>query len=323
MKPRLNFLILLAGVILISRHAAGETPTASAPATGKTIRLLTVGNSFSQNATRFLKDLAKADGNVLIQHAAVIGGGTMEQHWEKVEQIEKDPKDQRGFYTSKKTLKQELLAEPWDFVTIQQASIRSHDVTTYRPYAKQLYDFIKKHSPRAEVILHETWAYRSDDPRFAPTAPKPGEPATRQAMYESLASAYRTIATELSARIIPVGDAFDRGDTDPKWGYQRDTKFDFKTASAPALPDQTHSLHMGWRWQKGDDGKQALRMDGHHASPAGEYLGGCVFYEVLFGKSVVGNAFIPPGLDPGYARFLQETAHQAVVNAQGKSAVAK
>ena len=47
-------------------------------------------------------------------------------------------------------------------------------------------------------------------------------------------------------------------------------------------------------------------MDGHHADVAGQYLGGCVFYEVLFGASVVGNAFIPPGLDAAEARYLQE-----------------
>ena len=57
-------------------------------------------------------------------------------------------------------------------------------------------------------------------------------------------------------------------------------------------------------------------MDGHHASVAGEYLGGCVFYEVLFGETVVGNTFIPPGLDAAYARFLQETAHKAVEKRQ-------
>lgn len=53
-------------------------------------------------------------------------------------------------------------------------------------------------------------------------------------------------------------------------------------------------------------------MDGHHANTAGEYLGACVFYEVLFGDSVVGNTFIPSGLGSAYAKFLQETAHQTV-----------
>ena len=163
------------------------------------------------------------------------------------------------------------------------------------------------------MLVHQTWAYRCDDPRFAAAKPKPGEPATREAMYQSLTAAYRTIAAELGAPIIPVGDAFNLADSDPKWGYRPDTTFDAKTAQAPALPDQTHSLHAGWQWKKQKDGRQTLGIDGHHANSAGEYLGACVFYEVLFHESVVGNTFVPSGLEPAYARFLQETAHRAVV----------
>ena len=59
-------------------------------------------------------------------------------------------------------------------------------------------------------------------------------------------------------------------------------------------------------------------MDGHHANLAGEYLGACVWYEVLFGESVVGNSFVPPGLDKTHAHFLQETAHKAVAAAAVK-----
>ena len=79
------------------------------------------------------------------------------------------------------------------------------------------------------------------------------------------------------------------------------------------MPNQTHSLHVGWRFVKDKDGHQKLTMDGHHANSAGEYLGACVWYEVLFGDSAVGNEFIPTGLEKDHARFLQETAHKAVI----------
>ena len=59
-----------------------------------------------------------------------------------------------------------------------------------------------------------------------------------------------------------------------------------------------------------------LSMDGHHANTAGEFLGACVWYEVLFGKSVEANTFVPAGLDPEYAKFLRATAHRVVE--QGK-----
>ncbi|MEW6360225.1 MAG: FAD-dependent oxidoreductase [Planctomycetota bacterium] len=278
----------------------------------KTVRLLTVGNSFSLNATQFLGEIAAAAGNVLVHHPVVISGGAMAQHWEKVERHERDSQDPAGLYPTQRSLRQELLAEPWDYVTIQQASLRSHDVASYRPFARRLHNYIKRLAPQAEVLVHQTWAYRCDDPRFTRPSAHPGQPATQQAMHDALTRAYETTAAELGARIIPSGDAFHLADTDPTWGYQPDATFDFKNARPPALPAQAHSLHIGWHWKKGADGKATLGMDGHHANAAGQYLAACVFYESLFGESAVGNAFAPKGIAPAHARFLQETAHRAV-----------
>src|SRR5207247_1531071 len=129
------------------------------------------------------------------------------------------------------------------------------------------------------VLVHQTWAYRVDDPRFARPSDVPGEPSTQKAMYEGLTKAYETIASELGAKLIPVGDAMYLADTDPKWGYKPDKKFDAKNAKPPELPGQTHSLHAGWRWSVAKDGKKTLGMDGHHASVAGQYLAACVFFE--------------------------------------------
>jgi hypothetical protein len=295
------------------------------PAGRKTVRLLTVGNSFSGNATKYLADLAEADGNVLVMRSCSVGGASMELHWGKVVAHQKDPADPKGLYASKKGLKQELAAEKWDFVTIQQASIKSHDLATYRPFARQLHDYIKANAPGADVLVHQTWAYRVDDPRFTNPKPKPGEPISQAAMYEMLTKAYTTIAAELGVRRIPVGDAFYLADTNATWGFKPDTMFDPKAAREPALPDQTHSLHTGWQWAKPKAGGGAakLTMDGHHANAAGQYLGACVWYEVLFGRSVVENTFVPKGLDPAYAEFLRETAHRAVTAAASATAPAE
>ena len=306
--------LLLAAVCLSATLLSAASPASKSP---KTIRLLTVGNSFSQNATRQLGNLVTNAGHVLIHQPIVVGGASMELHWGRAAAFEKDPTSTNGLY-GKQSLKQHLVAQPWDFVTIQQASIKSHDAATYRPFAKQLHDYIKQHAPKAEVLMHQTWAYRVDDPRFKVAAPKAGEPKTQAEMYEQLTRAYSTIAAELGIRRLPVGDAFYLADTDEKWGYRPDTKFDFTSNDENLLPNQKHSLHIGWRWAKGKSGKTALGMDGHHANAAGEYLGACVWFEVLYGESVVGNGFVTPGLDKAHARFLQETAHRAVLAARAR-----
>lgn len=280
----------------------------------RTVRLLTIGNSFSQNATRHLGDLAKAGGHELIHRPIVVGGASLELHAVKARRHAEDPADKEGRYSDGASLAELLRADPWDAVTIQQASIKSHDAATYRPFADELAALIRRLAPQARLHVHQTWAYRADDPRFTRPSGKPGEPATRAEMHAGLTAAYEFTAKRLNAVLLPVGDAFDLAERDPQRGFRPDTRFDLATARSPALPDPTHSLHVGWRWAKGRgaDREIKLRMDGHHANLAGEYLGACVWYEVLFGDSPVGLNFIPTGLDPGYARFLQETAHRAV-----------
>lgn len=274
---------------------------------GKTVRLLTVGNSFSHNASHYLGDLAEAGGDTLILHEDNVGGASMELHWSKAQAFEKDPKDKLGRYSNGKSLKEELASDHWDFVTIQQASILSHDLANYRPFAKLLSDYIKSAAPGATLLLHETWEYRVDDVRFSTAEPKPGEPKTQDEMYAGIANAYSTIAKELNVRLIPVGDAFHLANRDPQWGFKPPaTVFDAKHAKPGELPDQTHSLNVGYNW------KTKLAMDGHHASMAGEYLGACVWYEVMFSKSVENNTFVPKGLDTEYAKFLRGIAHRVV-----------
>jgi hypothetical protein len=293
--------VLIAAMLFCVSSFAGEA---------KTVKLLTIGNSFSANATHYLGDLANAGGHTLVHQPLVIGGASFQVHAEKAQKHEADPKDKAGLYTSGRGLKENLELQKWDYVTIQQASIKSHDFATYQPYAGWLRDYITKHAPQAKLLVHETWEYRKDDPRFS----KPGDLKSQEEMYTGLRSAYDKIAAEFGTRIIPTGDAFHLADIHPTWAYQTDTTFNPKAAKQPELPNQTHSLHVGWRWAKPKNGgKIALSMDGHHASIAGEYLGACVWYEVLFGETAVGNTFMPKGLDPTDARFLQETAHRAVI----------
>lgn len=306
------FAVVLSAWVMVTGgwvKAAEPDSSATKSAVPKTVRLLTIGNSFSQDATAFLGNLAAADGNRLILKTANIGGSPLQLHWEKAELHDRDPNHPDGLYRDGRSLKMILLDGPHDFVTIQQRSYISHDITTYRPYAARLQAYVKQHAPQAELLLHQTWAYRRDDPQFT-AKPKPGDPRTQQEMYDKLAQAYRAIAAELGVRLIPVGDAFFAADSDPQWGFRVDPRFDVDRATPPNLPDQTHSLHVGLKWLQPANQSPRLSMDGHHASPAGRYLAACVWYEVLFKTSCLGNRFTA-SLDPKYAAFLQATAHRA------------
>jgi hypothetical protein len=304
--------LIMAGPSTRANEIDGGLPaTRSATQPAKHIRLLAVGNSFSGNATHYLKDIVAASGNQLTFGHASIGGCSLEKHWARVQAFEKDPNDPEGRPYSgyhgkgKMSLKEYLLAEKWDYVTLQQVSTSSYKVETFRPDARDLFEYARKYAPQAQVVLHETWAYRADDPLF-----KGG--FTDEQMYEGIRQSYATIAGELGVQIIPVGDAFQQARRNPAWKYVfPDPNYDFANPVSPKLPDQTHSLNNGYSWSA-QNGKPALKMDGHHANAAGEYLGAAVWFEFLFGQSVAGNTFVPPGLKADDVSFLQRIADETV-----------
>ncbi|WP_166831662.1 DUF4886 domain-containing protein [Thalassoroseus pseudoceratinae] len=279
----------------------------------KAVRLLTIGNSFADNALTYLPQLVESAGHKLVVGKANLGGCTLERHWRHVAQFEADPSDKDGspYGGGKYSLKDMLVKDRWDFITIQQVSYKSHDLRTYQPYADNIVRYIRKHAPNATIFIHQIWAYRKDDPRFKP-ANKGREPHTHAVMYQQVRDAYHALAKELKLQVLPSGDAMYRADTDKTWGYRIDRDFDFANAEYPNRPDQTHSLHVGWRWRKQDNGQWKLRMDGHHAGVAGKYLLGCVWFETFFNESVVGNSFMPKEIEADYATFLQQTAHDTV-----------
>ncbi len=276
-------------------------------AAAKPLRLFTVGNSFSQNTTRFLPELAKEGGHELIIGKAVKGGCSFLQHWEALEAWRANPDDPKAKIYGSKSLHEQLGTEPWDVITVQQYSLHSSDLTTYRPYAPKLVAHLKSVRPGAEIVLHQTWAYRVDADKFGLVAPKKNATSNRE-MYEHSRAAYWEIAKELGLRVIPTGDAMWRVNSDAKWGFKPDTAFDAKTAVHPALPNQTNSLHVGYRWSA----EKKLTKDANHANVAGEYLGALVWYGFLFNESPEKLAFVPPGVDAAFAAHLRKVAWQIV-----------
>ena len=295
--PSLTLRLALLVVLVVAPSLVGARP----------LRLFTVGNSFSQNATRFLPQLAQAGGHELIIGRAVKGGCSFQQHWDAVEAWRTNPDDPKAKIYGNKSLHEQLGTGPWDVITVQQYSLHSTDVTTYRPYAPKLVAHLKSLRPGAEVVLHQTWAYRGDADRFGLIAPKQNA-ANQREMYERSRGAYWEIAQELGLRVIPSGDAIWRVDSDAQWGFRRDSGFDPKTAVHPALPNQTHSLHVGYRWSA----EKKLTKDANHANAAGEYLGALVWYGFLFNESPEPLAFVPPGVDAAFAAHLRKVAWQIV-----------
>ncbi|OGV54286.1 MAG: hypothetical protein A2X45_07810 [Lentisphaerae bacterium GWF2_50_93] len=289
-------------------NAEKAAPAAVTPV--KQVKLLAIGNSFSANTTKFLKDIVKDSGNCeLVFGHAMIGGCPMEKHWNLAQKNESNPEDPEGkpymFNGKKAGLKEMLTGEKWQVVTIQQFSVISYKVDSYRPHAKNLYDYIKKYAPDAEVVIHQTWAYRSDDKGLFK------DDFNSVKMYQQVTNAYYTIAKELGCRVIPVGTAFQLAYESPEWEFKRDESFDYKNPKHPELPKELHSLHAGYFWKLAGENKK-LSYDSHHANFAGEYLGGCVWFEFLFKEDARNIKFKPKNMSEEDAAVLRNIAHKVV-----------
>jgi|GEM_PF-368630 len=281
-----------------------------AQAAEDSIRLLAIGNSFAENALTYFSDIAEAAGKQVQIGKACLGGCDLERHMRHVDAYEADPSDPEGspYADGEKSLRQLLEQEPWDYVTIQQVSHKSFRPASYHPHVDRLIAYVHKYAPQAEIVIHQTWAYRDDHGFF-------GEPdLNTDSMYQRLCAAYDALSEATGFRQIPSGDAMEAARQDPNWGpFVPDPDFDPATAVYPELPqNDLHALHNGWYGWKKDEktGTYFLSRDCIHANREGKYLLGCVWFEFFFGPSVVGNSFLPSGMSREDASILQRIAHR-------------
>lgn len=276
------------------------------------IKILTVGNSFSNNATTYLPQMFKSGHNRFkVDRSASLGGHGFDCHLNYVHKYDKDPKDIEGRPYNKGRRKnislQEILAsEKWDFVTIQQVSSKSPDAATFKD-AIELYELIKKLAPSAEVLLHETWSYREDSLWLKE------HDYTEKQMYDLLHRNYIALAKKLGLRVLPTGAAMQLAINSPEWNLKLSNK-DSKTLKPDESMDDFRSLHVGYHWGfDEEDNKEILIFDPNHASNYGCFLGGAVWYEFFCGN-VEKNNYCPHGIKRKEAAILRKIAAQAISN---------
>lgn len=341
MKTPFRKLCVIALAVLFSIPACAESgPSQKA-------RLLIFGNSFSGDSTSHLLELAKEGNKDLVFLNLMKGGCSLKEHTEAVKAALTDPEsNQARFYKhggnvpspapagKKVNALEAIQAAPWDYVSIHQYSLHSFKPETYEPYAKELVDFLRSKLPGAKIIVHQSWAYREDDPLFGDGI------FTSDKMHAALKAAYTKMAMDYQLRIVPIGDAFQAARKTPEWTYVKDAAFDFQNPKPGTYPNQQGSLNTGWIWTKptantatpdtgpasdpnaAKDTSAKLILDAHHANVAGDYLGSCVWYEFLFNDDVTAlTKYKPRTLTAEQAASLRKIAHETVVK-QGEAEAA-
>ena len=289
----------------------------------KIIRLLTIGNSFAENALAYLEAIANSTGKVRFEvMRANLGGCSLEKHWNLAEYTRRHP----GYKTyslrsapdgkpAGGSLQEALKAAPWDYVTMQQVSSLSWRPETFQPHLGLLLKLVRRLAPRAKLLLHQTWAYRADSPFL------PQNGLTQELMFKRIRAAYAHYAAKLNCGLLPSGTAIQMARRAPEWKFSwPDPKFDYQNAQAPALPRQIHSLTVGWHWAINNTPKgiPELRLDAGHLNAHGCYLAGCVWFERMAELDARSVEFRPDEIRTNAASFLRAAAHAACRSCPGR-----
>lgn len=246
----------------------------------KTVRILAIGNSFSQDAVeQYLHELAEAEGISTIIGNMFIGGCSLERHVKNARDNApayaywKIGTDGKKREKGKMSLETVLADEDWDYVSLQQASPFSGMYETYEASLPELIEYVKARLPKkTKLMLHQTWAYASTSRHSG----FKNYNCNQLTMYQAIADAVKKAAKANKIKIvIPSGTAI-------------------QNARTSFIGDH-------------------LNRDGYHLDvKIGRYTAACTWFERIFKHNVVGNPYTPEGLDEARKAVAQKAAHAAV-----------
>lgn len=262
-------LVMVAGAAIAYPEAAVAHP--------KVVRLLAIGNSFSEDSIeQNLSEIALEKGTPMIIANMYIGGCSIDRHLKNVKGDIHDYRytkiDAEGNKTITKgvALSEVIAEEPWDYISIQQKSGTSGQIESYKNMAG-LVDWIHANAPQAEIVFHQTWAYSADSNHR-----DYGKYNRNQlTMYNAICSAVQQACKAVGIKtIIPTGQALQ------------------------ILREQT--------------GNYDYTRDGYHLSKGvGRYLASLVWYQTIMKKSIAKVKYRPDGSDPRTEPVTKEQASQA------------
>jgi hypothetical protein len=169
-------------------------------------------------------------------------------------------------------------SQNWDVVILQAQSQEpafppAQVAQQTLPFALILDSIIHQNDSCTKTIFYETWGRKYGDVANCPFYPPI---CTYTGMQDRLKASYKLFADTCQAILAPAGEA--------------------------------------WRQSIALDSSLNLyQSDNSHPSMEGSYLTACVFYEVIFNKSVVNNSFLA-SVDTAVALALQQIAHTVVTD---------
>ncbi len=169
------------------------------------MKVLAIGNSFSQDGTRYLHQVAKANGTDLKVVNLYIGGCPLRKHYINILDDEKAyGMEFNGVNTGfRVSIREALVSDEWDVITLQQVSHQAPYYETYQPYLDTVAAYVRKYAPHAKLYIQQTWGYENDSERLAKF-----DWSSMAEMFSSVEKSYNQAAEAIQADgIIKSGKA--------------------------------------------------------------------------------------------------------------------
>ena len=262
---------------------SGDPATAPPVSDTDALKVLTIGNSFSENASVYASKIAYENGLALTFGYLKFPSCTIAQHLEaaqndlavfKFEITAPDGarttlKNEASAFNAPNadncaTIKEALEYTEWDVIVFQQESFTSLDASTFASLP-QLINYVKGYCPDAKLMIHEVWAWgtwqNDNDKNFA-----------------KIKASYEAAATANDLAIIPSGLAFEKA---------REAVGDY------SFVNENDGLYQ-------------------HANSYGQYLAGASYVATLFGIEIPADNFVDNTEVNQYVAQLNAAVNAAV-----------
>ena len=184
------------------------------------MRILSIGNSFSEDAQAYLHALAQQRGIDLVCVDLAIGGCSLQTHHDNVTYNRANylyGVNGGAWAEQLVTVKEIIEREKFDAVTLQQVSGLSGQYESYQPYLNDLAAYVREKQPEATLYFHRTWAYEWGSPH--------GDfvryDCDQRKMYDAICTASEAACLVTGAALIPSGDVIQTlRETVPAFDYK-------------------------------------------------------------------------------------------------------
>jgi hypothetical protein len=181
---------------------------------GETLRILAIGNSFSNDGMEHLPALLENMGIENVELARLhIGGCSLERHvkcyntQEAAYEFYHSKAGENRWVKSEEMVPMQHALEmgEWDIITLQQVSGQSGKYESYVPHLDRLIAIVSKAQPQAELVWHMTWSYAKESTH----GDFPNYDRDQQKMYKAITDCVHRLKKEFKAikNIIPSGTA--------------------------------------------------------------------------------------------------------------------